>query len=328
MIVAHVSLTPQDGAVWAAAEAFREAGYDSFCVAPDACDGGPAMPTDYRLPPSGGAVARLHQAGVVLCHDPWVRQESWFPRGKAAVGWARSPGPAWHCEADADSDDWPWGVGGAAACGDCPGRPPLPELVPLKHRFYHPASKPAARVKAAYCYGRTGGSRAGLSDPVYEATLAALAGLNADIDVLVGLGLADRLRRMAAAHVVVDDCATGGYGRASLEALAVGCVVVNGCDGLRNWNIHRMTGGRGHPFEVAGLGTLHAALRRLVERGPAELTHMGNRNRQWMEHAWEPSRLIERNFRPLMDTAIRQALGADRQCVSRLAGSGLSDIRD
>jgi len=28
MIVAHVSLTPLAGAVWAAAEAFREAGYD------------------------------------------------------------------------------------------------------------------------------------------------------------------------------------------------------------------------------------------------------------------------------------------------------------
>lgn len=308
MIVAHVSLTPLAGAVWAAAEAFREAGYDSFCIAPDATGDGRDVPTDYRAPPVGGAIARLHRADAVFCHDGWPYGEQWYPPTAPTVGWFHTPPESGARDRRLVESGWPWGVSGSGDTRRAPGRPPLPELVPLKHRFYQAGEKPAERVRIAYCPSDSTGGRSGQA--ACGCVLGALDGLSADVEVIPGGPPASKLRRMAAAHVVIDGCDDGSYGRSSLEALALGCVAVNRCDARRAWAIQRMTGGCGHPFEVADLGRLREALRRLVGLGPEALAHMGRRNRRWMEAAWRPVGLIERNLRPLMEAAAaRQVAG-------------------
>ena len=124
MVIAHVSLTPLDGAAWAIAEAFREAGIESFCIAPAADADGRAMPTDYRLPPMGGAVARLEAADTVICHESWPLGERWYPAGKPTVVWVHVPG------GPAPPEGLPWGVAGrlpppcAGPTDRLPARPP------------------------------------------------------------------------------------------------------------------------------------------------------------------------------------------------------------
>jgi len=302
MVIAHVSLTPLEGAAWAAAEAFREAGFESFCIAPEAYDSGRAMPTDYRLPPMGPAVARLDAADVVLCHQQGAFDERWFPKGKPSVIWIHLPWRPGARDGPPPADGWPWGMSGGLRPAPQTSAPPLPELVPLKHRLFQVGRKPRGRVRIAYCPAGGAGNCRG--DPAHEVTMAALAGLNADAEVIVGLSFAARLGRMAAAHIVIDGSAGGSYGRTSLEALALGCVVVNNCDALRAWNIQRMTGGCGHPFELAGPTRLHRALRRLIDLGPAALAHMGRRNRRWLAAAWNPAESIHRNLKPLIDAAL------------------------
>jgi len=307
MIFAHVSQTPLAGAAWAAAEAFREAGHDSFCIAPEDYGNGRRMATHYRYPPVGGAAARLTAADAIFCHQGWPYQQRWYPRGKPTIGWYHSSPTADQIDRKLESDGWPWGVTGGYEARLHPGCTALPELYPLKHRFYRVREKPAGRVRIAYsppdAYPATGAGNH------RETVLASLAGLDADVDVIVGLSLEEDLRRKAVAHVVIDDCITGAYNRASLDGLALGCVVVNNCDRLCAWNVQRMSGGCGHPFTLSGPGRLRQTLRELIACGPQTLAHLGRRNRRWFEAAWSPAALIARNFQPLIDAALDNARG-------------------
>jgi len=302
MDVVHVSLTPLEGAAWAASEGFREAGHGSSCIAPGAYQSGRSVPTDYTTPPSEAAVARLRRADVVFCHDGWPYRERWYPSGKATVGWFHRPVRPSPAGGGLRGDGWPWGIAAGVEQGSCPGGALLPEILPLRHELYRPRHKPTGRVRIALC--PTSGSTSRRGDPIHEATLAAIAGLSADVDVPVGLSLRERLKRMAAAHIVIHDSIAGKYTEYGIAGLALGCVVVNGCDGLHAWRIQRMTGGCGHCFEVTGPSRLRPTVRHLIGLGPDVLAQMGRRNRQWMETAWRPSELIDRNIRPLVEAAL------------------------
>ena len=303
MIVAHVSVTPLEGAVWAVAAAFREAGHDSFCVAPDAYESGRRMPTDYCVPPTGGAAARLAMADVIVCHGPLPYREAWYPRGKPTVFWLhRLP----CCSGNDVPGGWPCGVAGGLSPPPS-GQTPLPELVPLGHRFYQPGAKATDRVRVLLAKSPDGGRG---STCFQEELAASIAGRQADVEVVSRLSFADRLARMATAHVVVEETPERSYGPNSIEAMALGCVVVNTCDGLAAWNIQRMTGGCGPPFEVAQRGRLGQTLGRLIDLGPNTLRHMGQRNRDWLTRAWSPGELIDRNIEPLIEVALRNKAGA------------------
>jgi hypothetical protein len=304
MIVAHLSQTPLGGAVWAAAAAFREAGHDSFCIAPEGYLNGRAMATDYRYPPAGAAAAKLAGADVIVCHDGRPYREPWYPAGKPTVGWYHSDPRTGRADLSLEADGWPWGVTGNRRTRLYPGARPLPQLYPLRHRFYALAEKPAGRVRIA-CgpFDAAGSDSAAAVEPIR----AAAADLDAKLDVIRGASLAEELRRKAAAHLVIGDCLTGSYDRPSLDGLTLGCVVVNRCDGLCAWHIQRMTGGCGHPFEVTDPAHLRQTLRRLISCGPEVLAHLGRRNRQWVETAWGPAGLIGRNFEPLVETALAEA---------------------
>jgi|GEM_PF-3430344 len=294
MLIAHVSLTPQEGAVWAAAAAFREAGFESFCIAPESYDGGRTMATDYRCPPPPDAAERLARADVVFCHDGWAYRESWYPRGAATVAWYHSP-PGRASRA-AQADGWPWASDGGPAGRHYASASVLPLLVPLDHEWYRPADKPLDCVRIA-CRVEHRDALAGLCGG---------HGTPCETVVLDGLGLRQRLGVLAAAHVAVGDLAGRSCGLAELEALAAGCVVVADPDGLSAWNTQRATGGCGHPFEVAGAAAMRRTLERLAAMGPELLAHLGRRSRAWLLDAWQPAEMIERNFRPLMEEAIRK----------------------
>jgi LPS sulfotransferase NodH len=108
---------------------------------------------------------------------------------------------------------------------------------------------------------------------------------------LIGLGAQNRdevLAAMRAALVVVDDC-SGRLARSSLEALATGCVVVNGLASCGT--SHAAFNGCApmnapSPFAYATPDTLERTIEALFARGPQALVEAGRRNRQWMFDNW------------------------------------------
>lgn len=299
MMIMHLSQTPVAGACWAAAEAFREAGHKSFAISGHNYSDGRIMPHDHRYPPMKPAVLeKLRNADVIIAHQCHPYKAAWFPKNKPTVGVCHSqPSHIWK---PFFNTGWPWAVVAQYQTRLYPGCHAVPNLVPLKHELYQPGDKPE---RALIAYSPSNRIGTGWDDKGYDATVAALAGVDADVDIIERVPLAECLKRKARAHIVIDECATGSYHRSSLEALALGCVVVNNCDWQCDDNIRRMTGGAGNPFEVVGLDGLEAKLAELVALGPEKLTRMGARNRVWMEAAWNPAELIERNYMPLIRMA-------------------------
>lgn len=309
MLVAHVCQTPVAGAAWAWAEAFREAGFESSSVAPGGYADGRAMPRHENWPPGERQVEMIRAADVVFCHQGHPYRCEWYPRDKPTV-------VVYHSQPSrvnrmAQNDGWPAACLGQYHTRLYPRCRPLPNLMPLQHPWFQPGAKPSRFVRVAYSPSNTY-----MSDwdaKGYDRTVEILTGccerdgIGCEIEVIVHSPLQDCLRRKATAHIVIDECVTGSYHRSSLEGLALGCVVLNACDGLCAANIRRMTGGCGHPFQVVDLAGLPAALDALIAKGPDKLRRAGLANRKWLEGAWNPAELIQRNILPLMDQAMAKA---------------------
>ncbi len=286
MIAVHLSPTPDADEVRGACEAFRQAGWRSYARRAD-----------------GASPARLACADVVLCHDAWPACADALPVGRT-LGWShtgRAMGPA-----DA-GDGLPWGVSAGRRETERLGCPVLPELVPHCRPLYRPVDKPADRVAVLCCLP----AGAGAGDEAYEVALAALAGLNADVDVLCGPPGACGLRRLARAHMVVDLSVPEGAGRVSFEALALACTVFNPCSPTAGWQVQRLARGRGHPFVATPPEELGEALRDWIDLGPAAVAHAGRRNRAWLARNWEPGFLIETWILPLPAGPARAAVGGN-----------------
>ena len=302
MNIAHICRTPVAGAAWAASEAFKEAGFDSCCIARREYADGRAMPSDYPYPPNDEAAMDLWNADLIFCHQGHPYNEPWYPKETPTVFIYHSQPSHMPKPWTAIADGMPWAVIGQyqpRLYGDCSI---VPNLIPLKHSWYQAGHKPDDRVRIAYSPSNR--SLGGWDDKGYADTMKAFDGLDADIDVIVGVTLRECLARKSAAHIVIDECVTGSYHRSSLEALALGCVVVNNIDAPCAHLIRLMTGGTGHPFVTCHIKALRDTLESLIDQGPDKLTHWGCRNREWMESAWNPKDLIERNYQPLMEKAL------------------------
>jgi hypothetical protein len=110
------------------------------------------------------------------------------------------------------------------------------------------------------------------------------------------------------AHIVIDECVTGGYHRNSLEGLAVGCVVVNGVGLLPEVieTLRYCTGEEtSNPFAFASLEILEGVLTSLLERGVESLLEEGWYNRQWMERYWGFAWQWRRFWMPVITRALR-----------------------
>lgn len=311
MLVAHVSQTPVAGAAWAWAEAFRQAGLESFCLAPAGYADGRAMPRHEDWPPGERQVEMIRSADVIFCHQGHPYRYEWYPRDRPTVVVYHSQ--PWRVNRAAENDGWPAACLGQYHTRLYPALPPVPNLVPLRHAWFQPRAKPTDCVRIVYSPGNPDGR--GWDDKGRERTVdivrqvAQRHGPACEFGVITGAALQDCLRRKATAHVAIDECVTGSYHRCSLEALALGCVVINACDGGCAANIRRMTGGCGHPFRVCRLPALAGVLEHLLELGGEALRREGARNRAWMEGAWGPDELIERNFMPLIEAARARAKG-------------------
>jgi len=308
--VAHVSQTPVAGAAWAWSEAFKEAGYESFCVAKGSYQDGRRHPSDANYPPDTETIERITECDVLFCHQGKPYRAEWWPRQKPTIGIYHSQPTANHTDRLLERDGWPW-----AAIGQWEERLfteadgvdawPVPNLVPLDHPWFQLSEKPLGRVVIAYSPSNR--TMTGWDNKGFEQTAGILGGLGAEVDIITGTPLETCLRRKARAHIIIDECITGAYHRSSLEGLALGCIVVNNCDAQCAWLIRRMTGGCNHPFVRCGIGELEAMLRWLIEKGPNRLKGAGLLNRKWMQGAWEPADLIRRNFEPLIEAAIENA---------------------
>lgn len=308
MKVCHLSCTPVAGAAWAWSEAFKEAGYESLCIAGSTYGDGRIMPRDEDWPPDQRGIRMVYEAELIFCHQGKPYRQLWYPQDKPTVAIYHSQPTPGHTNRLAEKDGWPWAVIGQYQERLYPGCSIVPNLLPLKHPWYQTVSKPMDYVRIAYSPSNR--SLSGWDDKGYEKTVPILEGLRGpgvEVDIITGVPLEECLKRKATAHIVIDEVVTGAYHRSSLEAMALGCVVVNNADSQCEQAIRKMTGGCRPLFIRCGIEGLRSALLGLIERGPDALGHMGLHNRQWMEYAWQPAELIERNFKPLMDAAFEHA---------------------
>ena len=305
MRICHLSMTPVAGACWTWSEAFKEAGYDSFCVCPAGYGDGRAMPRDEDWPPGEREIDMIRAADLIIAYQGHPYKMGWYPRDKPTIAvYVSQPH---HVHRQAEHDGWPWGVIGEYQTRLYPGSFPVPNLIPLRHPWFFPADKPADRVRIVYSPSNR--TQEGWDDKGFSITYKVLGGMPDDVEpvTIMGRPLHECLRHKATAHIVIDECVTGSYHGNSMQGLAAGCVVVNACDDLCGMNIRRMTGGCNHPFVVSNLSDLDRTLRTLIVRGPKKLAEMGASNRRWLEKAFGPAECINRCWKPLMGAALEKA---------------------
>ncbi len=128
------------------------------------------------------------------------------------------------------------------------------------------------------------------------------------------------LRRQA--HIIIEDCASGGYHHASLAGLSTGSVVVNGVGlqprvvelfrtcayGCPTGDCSRddsSTGEDGlvgmlNPFVHADVASLERVLAHLICLGVSSLEEKGRENRRWVEKHWDFATQWQRIWEPLI----------------------------
>jgi LPS sulfotransferase NodH len=212
-----------------------------------------------------------------------------------------------------------------ALMGHCPamlaefkGWSVVPPPVPLWERAYQPGEKESTLT---ICYTRPNQSdrhrrEHGLDGYSEEGdpTLRILERLARKYPIRVEVVADDHLSQGEGlgrrAHIVMDDCVTGGYHRTSLEGLAVGSAVVNGV-GRRAEVLEAFRycagGESSKPFVYANLDVLEGVLASLIRRGSASLAQEGMWNRQWMEEHWDFAWQWEQFWLPLISSAMRHA---------------------
>lgn len=305
MKIAHLCMTPIAGACWSWSEAFKEAGYDSFCCCGSVYGDGRIMPKDERWPPDERTIQRITECDLIFAHQGKPYRMKWYPRDKPTVAIYHSQPTMGHTDRRLEKDGWPWAAIGQWQARLYRGAVPVPNLLPLKHPWHIQQDKPTDRVRIVYSPSNK--MLSGWDDKGYDLTASALANVDAESEIIMCKPLEYCLAAKAKAHIVIDEVTTGAYHRNSLEGLALGCRVVNACDGHCAELIEAMTGDARVPFDVTRPLNLVATLRSLVALGPERLAATGRSNALWMRIVWDPKRLIERNLAPLMDAALKRA---------------------
>jgi hypothetical protein len=201
----------------------------------------------------------------------------------------------------------------------------VPNPVPLWDPRFQPGLKPE-RITIVFTPADRHGVFAA-DDPRFmhskghDATLRILRSLaqRCDIDLVVRdarpLPHTEVLAAKRRAHIVIDECVTGGYHRNSLEGLAAGCVVVNavGPGSAVAAALRRVTADDAPlPFATATLSTLEEVMLALINRGAAALAEAGADNRRWMERYWRFEDQWRRFWLPAFDAALGGAVPAAR----------------
>jgi glycosyltransferase involved in cell wall biosynthesis len=125
-----------------------------------------------------------------------------------------------------------------------------------------------------------------------EHVLAAVEGLDADLELVEGLHHDEALERYRAADVVVDQLNAGWYGLFAIEAMALGKPVVTFLHDEAVRRTEAAFGGR-LPILSATAGTLREALRPLVADA-ARRRELGAASRAWVERVHDLERVTDR----------------------------------
>lgn len=305
MRICHLSATPVAGACWSWSEAFKEAGYDSWCCCPPGYDGGRTMPRDEDFPPSDREIQMIWNSDLVFVYQGWPYLQPWYPKSKPTV--ALYVSQPHHVRTHAAEDGWPWAVIGEYQTRLYPGCEIVPNLIPLKHPWFQPGHKlDDGRLRIMYSPSNKG--LTGWDDKGYDHTVQAMGyvGHDCDLDVCMNASLEDCLYRKGTAHIVIDECVTGSYHGNSLQGLAAGCVVINAADTKALANMKKFAGVN-VPFEYTPLSLLEGRLKLWNVRGPAAAAEKGAENRAWLDEHYQPKKLIENWFAPLMSEAVAKA---------------------
>jgi glycosyltransferase involved in cell wall biosynthesis len=125
-----------------------------------------------------------------------------------------------------------------------------------------------------------------------EHVIAAMEGLDADLELVEGLRHDEAFERYRRADVVVDQLNSGWYGLLAIECMALGKPVVAR---LREDSVQRTRSalGRDVPVVSATADTLRERLRPLVENG-AERRRVGAASREYAEQVHDIERITDR----------------------------------
>ena len=300
MNIIHVSQTPVAGAAWAAAESMQECGHSSWVVSKSEYKDGRKMPSHYAFPPSERVLAMMRQADVLVAHQGHPMRYDWWPDVPTVAVCHSPPNHTWKkCQ-----ELVPWAVIGQYQAELYDNPRIVPNLVPLNHSWYQPGTKPTDKVRIAYSPSNR--AMTGYDDKGYARTIEALRLVDCEIDIIEGVPLEECLARKATAHICIDECVVG-YHRSSLEALALGCVVVNACHGRNEDRLKAMSGAPSSPFAKYQFGDaqgLALLLHSMADMGSDRIAELCRRSRWWMEQYWNSQRLVDRCWMPLIEEAL------------------------
>jgi len=186
----------------------------------------------------------------------------------------------------------------------------LPNVLDIYDERFRPKSVPLDRIKVAYFPSHSGkhppksdlfGNNKGP-----EETLGILCDFDLDVDTGSGVDFWECMERKRNAHIVIDECVTGGYHRASLEAASMGKVAVNAMDKETRLCLEAVSqcpSGE-FPFLTTSLDHLRKALQTILAHRYA-VNLIGGYAREWMEKYWDPRTLLERCYAPLLAKAVK-----------------------
>lgn len=113
-----------------------------------------------------------------------------------------------------------------------------------------------------------------------------------EIDIILGVPLADCIARKAKCNIIIDECVTASYHRSGLEGLALGKVTICSLSPEVEQVFLKSANSTVNPFVNVWIDRLQNKLIELIELGPDWLYLEGCQNRLWMDSYWHPEDIV------------------------------------
>lgn len=166
-----------------------------------------------------------------------------------------------------------------------PGLPRVPVILPWWRRELHPIIRRRERLKLVFTPTSTDRllAYAGTKGKGYQEIKAILDGAKKfmDVEVITNLNWRETTDRIKECDIRLDEVVTGGYGLATLEGLAAGCIVVGGCVP----EILSFLPG-GPPYIRATIGDLEQRLRSIAAMGHDQRRQIQEAGVAWVKSSY------------------------------------------